>query len=363
MTPLKQWIISIEDIGPPCKAVLHALADHARGLGCQVSNSRLQKATAFKERAIRNALRELEAKGLISTDERWGEASAYRILMPASTAISAFSAEEATASTPASRAPLAPAPDADSPRRVVPPPAAPDADPPAFRAAPPAPDAPKLSTNILPTLSLSPPISPDKPASARSGRRSGDGEPEGFAEWYAIYPRHVDRQGAAKAFPAACRKAGGREALMRLTKAHRFNPEPQFIPHPSTWLRNARWLDQPLAPPDASASDTAAPGHSPLPEEVGGVNVSKMVQDIDEEFLEVSLNCGATRRIKLSESYPDFARVVVEAMLKGAKGRLHIRPVVQSAARDFARKNELPRRLGWWRQEFERQVTEGKLVA
>lgn len=85
----------------------------------------------------------------------------------------------------------------------------------------------------------------DEPAPrAKPTKRAA--EPEGFAGWYDLYPRHEARADAAKAFPEAVRAAGGLDRLMALTQSHRFRDEVRFIPYPASWLRGKRWTDQPV---------------------------------------------------------------------------------------------------------------------
>jgi hypothetical protein len=75
------------------------------------------------------------------------------------------------------------------------------------------------------------------------------GEPEGFASWYAIYPKHVDRIDAAKAF-ARLMKSGAitLETLMAATVRYAVkvaNTEKQFIKAPSVWINKGSYLDEP----------------------------------------------------------------------------------------------------------------------
>jgi len=68
-----------------------------------------------------------------------------------------------------------------------------------------------------------------------------------FEAWYAVYPRHVARQPAERAFVAALKlvpletlTAGARRYADEV--AHR---EPEKIAHPATWLNARRWEDEP----------------------------------------------------------------------------------------------------------------------
>ncbi len=78
---------------------------------------------------------------------------------------------------------------------------------------------------------------------------SGSGEPKGFAPWYAVYPKHVDRIDAAKAF-ARLMKSGAisLEALMAATARYAAkvaNTEKRFIKAPSVWINKGSYLDEP----------------------------------------------------------------------------------------------------------------------
>jgi hypothetical protein len=78
---------------------------------------------------------------------------------------------------------------------------------------------------------------------------SPSGEPEGFAPWYAIYPKHVDRIDAAKAF-ARLMKTGAitLEALMAATARYAAkvaSTEGRFIKAPSVWINKGSYLDEP----------------------------------------------------------------------------------------------------------------------
>jgi hypothetical protein len=78
------------------------------------------------------------------------------------------------------------------------------------------------------------------------------GELEGFASWYAVYPRKKQRQDAMRAF-ARVLKSGAisLEALIAKTKAFaasweaRPKAERQFIPYPASWLNKGGYGDEP----------------------------------------------------------------------------------------------------------------------
>lgn len=74
-------------------------------------------------------------------------------------------------------------------------------------------------------------------------------EPKGFHEWWAGYPKKVGRREAAKAFGRALKRATAHEISAGLVRAIKrwesSRTEPKFVPNPSTWLNQDRWLDEP----------------------------------------------------------------------------------------------------------------------
>ena len=84
----------------------------------------------------------------------------------------------------------------------------------------------------------------------RNGRERNARAESEFEEWYKLYPRHVGRGRALKAYTAARKKtdhatlmAGAKLAIGRYR-----DTETQFIPHPATWLSGEYWLDDQEAP-------------------------------------------------------------------------------------------------------------------
>lgn len=79
-------------------------------------------------------------------------------------------------------------------------------------------------------------------SNARSRAAQADAE---FAEFYAAYPRKVAPDAGLKAW-GQVRAAGASAAeIMAGLAVHKFSDDPQFIPHPATWLRQGRWKDRP----------------------------------------------------------------------------------------------------------------------
>lgn len=71
-------------------------------------------------------------------------------------------------------------------------------------------------------------------------------EPEGFAEWYALYPRHEGRAAAVKAYRAAV-KVTDPHTLLAALKAQLpglQQREKQYRKLPASWLNAGHWADE-----------------------------------------------------------------------------------------------------------------------
>lgn len=81
----------------------------------------------------------------------------------------------------------------------------------------------------------------------------------GFLAFWAEYPKRVGKDAAAKAFGSAMRRITTPDPLETiLAGLRRALPgwdDPQFIPHPATWLNQGRWDD------DAPTIRTEKPAH------------------------------------------------------------------------------------------------------
>jgi len=74
-------------------------------------------------------------------------------------------------------------------------------------------------------------------------------DPAEFASWWQVYPRHVSRSEAEKAYVAA-RKDASAEDLLAGAVRYRDNrdrkeADAKFTAHASTWLHQKRWTDEP----------------------------------------------------------------------------------------------------------------------
>jgi len=67
-----------------------------------------------------------------------------------------------------------------------------------------------------------------------------------FHQFWSAYPRKVGKGAAQKAYAKAIKKAEPETILARLEawKGSKGFPEPDYVPHASTWLNAERWLDE-----------------------------------------------------------------------------------------------------------------------
>jgi len=80
----------------------------------------------------------------------------------------------------------------------------------------------------------------------------------GFDEFWTVYPRRTAKGAARTAYGRALARAPAAhiiEGAARLRDDP--NRDPAFTPHPTTWLNQDRWDDDPL-PPRGSAPDDQA---------------------------------------------------------------------------------------------------------
>lgn len=96
---------------------------------------------------------------------------------------------------------------------------------------------------------------PVKKETPRS-RRASDDDPEGFAEFWAVYPRRQARGTAVKAYAKAIKKADPAEILAG-ARRYAADPDrtPKFTAHAATWLNRESWTDEPFLPMNNSAAD------------------------------------------------------------------------------------------------------------
>jgi len=76
--------------------------------------------------------------------------------------------------------------------------------------------------------------------------------PSQFGEFWKHYPRKTDKGKAKTTWDKLCQSKNGKRPLwVEVRKAIHYQKQSerwqdrQFIPHPTTWLNNQRWLDDP----------------------------------------------------------------------------------------------------------------------
>lgn len=70
---------------------------------------------------------------------------------------------------------------------------------------------------------------------------------DGFAQFWAAYPRKVAKKDALRAWEQLRPSRELRETLLAAIQQQLASDQwqnPQYIPYPATWLRGERWLDQ-----------------------------------------------------------------------------------------------------------------------
>lgn len=88
-----------------------------------------------------------------------------------------------------------------------------------------------------------------------------NGHQKDFDAWYAVYPRHVSRGAAERAYVAALNRASVTDLLAGVERYRKTveGSDPHFIAHPATWLNQDRWLDDPAGIAPASAAPATGP--------------------------------------------------------------------------------------------------------
>ena len=74
-----------------------------------------------------------------------------------------------------------------------------------------------------------------------------------FDQWYSFYPRKIARGEAQKAYAQQIKKGYNPQELLAGVQSYaalvrKEGTAKHFIPHPATWLRAERWLDEDLQP-------------------------------------------------------------------------------------------------------------------
>lgn len=113
----------------------------------------------------------------------------------------------------------------------------------------------ETAESVEPQKEVPEPLRKTTPIPPLKGGTFPKNQADGFELWWEAYPRKVGKGLARKAYGSALRKTSA-ETLLTTLRAHRFDPDPKFQPHPTTWLNAERWEDggpepPPSPPPDA----------------------------------------------------------------------------------------------------------------
>lgn len=66
-----------------------------------------------------------------------------------------------------------------------------------------------------------------------------------FDAFWSAYPRKVGKRTALAAYARACKRANADDILTGLLRQVPAWTDPQYVPHPTTWLNRDGWLDEP----------------------------------------------------------------------------------------------------------------------
>lgn len=99
-------------------------------------------------------------------------------------------------------------------------------------------------TNMLKVVLFDTVAAPAKAVAVRKPQKSA--EPDGFDEFYRVYPRHIARGKAAAAYRKALAKASPDIILEGATRfaTARAGEDHEFTPYPATWLNAGQWADE-----------------------------------------------------------------------------------------------------------------------
>jgi hypothetical protein len=116
----------------------------------------------------------------------------------------------------------------------------------------------------------------------RKEEKPSPSAPERFDAFWATYPRKVGKDAARKAFDK--RNPDGPLLTLMLKAIHsQAKSDPwckdggQFIPHPSTWLNEGRWLDEGVVMPEEAPRKYFVPEPPQTPEQREAANKARLL--------------------------------------------------------------------------------------
>jgi hypothetical protein len=89
---------------------------------------------------------------------------------------------------------------------------------------------------------------PDRLPRKRGTRKPPEGDPDGFAEFWKVYPKKRNRPGAVKAWNTLKPDATLQATMLAALQKHKqsndwFKENGQYIPYPASWLNGRQWED------------------------------------------------------------------------------------------------------------------------
>lgn len=238
-----RWARGVRGITSTQKLVLWALADQANDYGeAWPSALALAADCCLTDRAVRDALNELERRGLLLGDRAIGRATRWCIHI-GKTPEPRSETPERAAETPELRSalPIA-AGTATNVGRPFLPPSEPRSDP------------PRNMTTKTPERGSDRTLkNPHTTLNEPSTRATFSAE--AFEAWWRHYPRKVGKDAARTAYAAALKRGATDATLAVALQRQRWPAEQRFIPHARTWLTQGRWQDD----PDAAAPADPGP--------------------------------------------------------------------------------------------------------
>lgn len=250
-----RWALNVPGPSPRDRLVLITLGDMAKDatMQCWPSIKHLCGVTGYSERAVQAAVAALVSKGLITAQDRTGTSNLYTVRPDreggANSAGVAGGAKSAplpkTAGVRLAKTMSSPADSAPKPRV-----------PTSKGNYPSSQTLPTLSPSAAqPTLPLMRVIRGEegrKTATVQNAQQASARPEAEFDAFWRAYPKKVAKDDARRAY-AKARKKVDASTILAVVRGYRWNPDPQFVPYPASWLDKGHWQDEPPTPEERQA--------------------------------------------------------------------------------------------------------------
>lgn len=139
-----------------------------------------------------------------------------------------------------------------------------------------------------------------------------------FDEFWALYPRKVNKAKARTAFARALKRADLSVILAALREQSKGWTDPQFVPHPTTWLNGDRWADEAPAVNGYAVMPTRLEDLELADEQVARewLKVHPLKPTPEEEALEEAGDWAGARRLR-NERLPAHEAEAIRVVLSG----------------------------------------------